>query len=71
MQLPDEHTRVVPEHCMSQRPQWLGWVMSVSQPVSGSFEQFAQPGAQALGAKLQLPATHATVPTTCGRIVQL
>jgi hypothetical protein len=67
-----EHTGVVAGHRTPHAPQWLGSVMSVSQPVSASPEQFAQPGAQAVGAKLHRPsAEQETAPDTCGRAVQL
>ena len=62
---------VVPEHCTSQRPQCAGTVTSVSQPVSGSFVQFAQPGAHDVLAKLQPPAEQDTAPVTCCSVVQL
>ena len=34
-----EHAGVLPVHCVVQPPQWVGWLMSVSQPLSGLVEQ--------------------------------
>lgn len=46
--------------------------MSVSQPVSGSLEQLAQPGAQDDAGKPHFPGPEqVTGPETCGKLLQL
>lgn len=62
---------VAPEHVVVQLPQWAGTVTSVSQPLSTTVLQWAQPGAHADGAKEHwLVGSQETVPVTWGSTVQ-
>jgi hypothetical protein len=64
-------TGKVAGHALPQPPQWLGCVMSVSQPSSARLEQCAQPAAQDDAPKLHSPAaSQETAPATCGSTVQ-
>lgn len=65
------HSGVAPEHVVVQLPQWAGTVTSVSQPLSATVPQWAQPEAHADGAKAHWPdESHETVPVTWASAVQ-
>jgi hypothetical protein len=66
-QVPFEHIGVSAAQAFPHPPQFSGCVTSVSQPVSGSLPQCAQPLAQAAALNEQAPAEHVVVPTTCGK----
>ncbi len=64
------HWGVAPEQTVLQAPQFAGFVMSVSQPSSGSPAQCSQPGAHDERGTEHLPALHVTAPPTWGSAVQ-
>lgn len=69
-QVPEEHIGVLSPHSTPHLPQFVGSVMSVSQPSSGSLEQCAQPFAHELGLIVQVPFEHVAGPATFGNAVQ-
>jgi hypothetical protein len=59
-----EQKGVVPVQALLQLPQWVGEVMSVSQPSLAMPLQSAQPGAHEVGGIEHIPAPHDVGPLT-------
>lgn len=68
--VPRAHIGVLASHFVPHAPQSVACVISVSQPISASFEQGAQPFAHDAALNTQLPAEHETEPVTFGNAVQ-
>jgi hypothetical protein len=68
--VPSEHIGVLASHATPHLPQFVGCVMSVSQPISGSSEQCAQPFAHDVVLTVQTSPLQRTGPATFGKRVQ-